>query len=89
MIKVHLITGKTHQIRAHLAFNGHGILGDNKYGDASINKKYGVKGQLLHSYQLIFPKMDDFSDISEKSIVTEYPKSFEKYFSYDEIKERL
>ena len=89
LIKVHLITGKTHQIRAHLAFNGHGILGDNKYGDASINKKYGVKGQLLHSYQLIFPKMEEFADISEKTISTDYPKSFESFFSYDEIKERL
>lgn len=90
LIKVHLITGKTHQIRAHLAFNGHGILGDNKYGDVITNRSYGVKGQLLHSYQVVFPKLDDeFSCISEKSFVTEYPESFERFFSYNEVKEKI
>lgn len=58
LIEVHLITGKTHQIRAHLAYIGHGILGDTKYGAASINavyrQKYGVKHQLLHAYRLSF-----------------------------------
>ena len=58
-LKVKLITGKTHQIRAHLAFLGHPILGDPKYGDARVNeyyrKKFGVKYQLLHSWQLHIP----------------------------------
>ena len=59
VLKVKLITGKTHQIRAHLAFLGHPILGDPKYGDARVNeyyrKKFGVKYQLLHSWQLHIP----------------------------------
>ena len=82
LIKVHLITGKTHQIRAHLAYIGYPILGDQKYGDASVNSKYHVNSQMLHSYEVIFPKMlDEFTDISEKSFHTDFPKRFKKYFT--------
>lgn len=59
LLRVHLITGKTHQIRAHLASIGHPIIGDPKYGNRNINqqyyRQYGIKAQLLHAYQLIFP----------------------------------
>lgn len=59
LLKVKLITGKTHQIRAHLASSGHAIIGDFKYGDLKNNsyyeKKYGCKSQLLHAGIVKFP----------------------------------
>lgn len=61
LLKVKLITGKTHQIRAHLAFLGYPIIGDEKYGDHKINqywrKEAGLKNQLLHSGILVFPTL--------------------------------
>ena len=53
-LDVQLITGRTHQIRAHLAFVGHAILGDDKYGDRSINKRYRVSQPLLWCRSMTF-----------------------------------
>ena len=59
LVEIHLITGKTHQIRLHLSTIGHPIVGDMKYGNEKINKKYyeshKVNHQLLHAYRLEFP----------------------------------
>ena len=60
LLWVHLITGRSHQIRAHLASIGHAIAGDGKYGDPGDNRylysKYHLKYQLLHCIQMTMPK---------------------------------
>jgi 23S rRNA pseudouridine955/2504/2580 synthase len=83
LLRVKLITGKTHQIRAHLSSIGHPIIGDGKYGDKGVNtqfrNKYQLEHQLLHSYQVIFPVMDgDFKHLSNKELIAEVPAYFKK-----------
>jgi 23S rRNA pseudouridine955/2504/2580 synthase len=57
MLEVRLLTGRTHQIRVHLAHAGHPVLGDDKYGDFALNRelaKRGVKRLFLHAARLAF-----------------------------------
>ncbi len=54
LVEVDLLTGRTHQIRAHFAHVGHPLLGDGKYGSNKVNKQYGYNGQALYSYKLRF-----------------------------------
>ena len=51
---VELKTGRTHQIRAHLAHIGHPVIGDGKYGTNAINRPLGAKQQALWAYKLVF-----------------------------------
>lgn len=53
-LEVELITGRTHQIRAHLAHIGHPILGDDKYGDRLLNRQLGLKRQQLWATRMVF-----------------------------------
>lgn len=54
LIEVDLLTGRTHQIRAHMASIGHPLLGDGKYGKLNADKKLGFTRQALYSYKLTF-----------------------------------
>ncbi len=57
LLEVTIKTGRTHQIRVHLASQGHAIVGDDKYGDFDLNKrllKLGMKRMFLHAWRLQF-----------------------------------
>ncbi len=82
-LEVELITGKTHQIRAHLASTGHPLIGDHKYGNAAYNKqaeqKYNQRYQLLHAYRLEFPSLEgDWSYLSNQCFIAPLPVQFTK-----------
>lgn len=85
VLKVHLITGKTHQIRAHLRAIGHPIIGDPKYGRKDANAYYrthgGVKSQLLHAWELHFPETlaGPLRNLSGQTITAEPPKEFRPF----------
>lgn len=86
LLEVELITGKSHQIRAHLASIGHPLLGDYKYGDRAWNdvyrRKYGIQSQMLHAYKVVFPQLQSpFEDISGKTFFCDPPEIFEQVSS--------
>ncbi len=84
LLKIELVTGKSHQIRAHLASQGHPVLGDYKYGDRNFNqrakKACGIQTQMLHSYEVRFPeiKAGVLSPLQGKTITAPPPREFEK-----------
>ena len=92
LLAIQLITGKTHQIRAHLASIGLPLLGDTKYGAENKNKNSAtverinnlnrtlqLRYQLLHAYLLQFPKLSGvLSEVSENIITVEPPAKFAK-----------
>ena len=81
LLSVKLITGKSHQIRAHLSSVGHPVIGDPKYGDRSLNLRYretyGLSGQLLHAYRMVFHGMKEpLAYLNETVIEAEPPALF-------------
>ena len=83
LVEAELVTGRTHQIRAHLRSAGHPLIGDAKYGDRRVNAmvsaRYGINTQLLHAYRLVFGDVDgSLSYLSGMEIRAEIPESFSK-----------
>ena len=64
LLEIALLTGRTHQIRAHLASIGHPLIGDGKYGTNAQNKPFGLKWQALYSYKLRFAFRTDAAFLS-------------------------
>lgn len=58
LLEVDLITGRTHQIRAHMSHIGHSLVGDGKYGVNRYERARGYKYQALYAYKLYFKKTD-------------------------------
>lgn len=83
LLEINLITGRSHQIRAHLAHAGNPIIGDNKYGDKKLNSffesKYGLNYQFLYAYKLNFRKIKGkLGYLDNKTIAVALPPLFKK-----------
>lgn len=82
-IEIKLLTGRSHQIRAHLSYLGNAIIGDPKYGEKKENdyfyNKYGLNYQFLYSYKLIFRNCTEkLSYLENKTIAESLPPIFKK-----------
>lgn len=70
LVEVELVTGKTHQIRAHLAHIGSFVVGDEKYGDSKINKELKKKFQCLCAHKLVFHfKKSEFLEYLNNKVI--------------------
>lgn len=80
LVEVLLITGRTHQIRAHLASEGFPVMGDYKYGERKLNdrrKEQGITRQLLHAHRLVFPVLTgELKALSGMEITAPVPDIF-------------
>lgn len=79
LLRVKIITGRTHQIRVHMAYIDHPILGDSKYGNFEQNrlfeKKFDYKNQFLHAHKISFKQLDgNLSYLSNREFVAPLPK---------------
>lgn len=80
LVRVHLVTGRSHQIRLHFSSIGHPLLGDRKYGSRaslSASEALHIRRQLLHAASLTFPALtDDFAYLSGKTFTAPLPDDF-------------
>lgn len=77
LLEIHLVTGRPHQIRAHLSSIGHPLLGDRKYGSADsieLSKKLGIPYQRLHAWKLVFPAVvEDLPELAGREFTSVPP----------------
>ncbi len=83
LLEIELITGRTHQIRAHLSSIGHPVIGDIKYGDKKTNRyfqeKYKLESQFLHGYKIVFNGLDEpLEYLNGKEFVGKLSEKFER-----------
>ncbi len=86
LVKIHLITGKPHQIRAHMLYTGHPVMGDIKYyteESLKLSKELDIKRQMLHAYRVEFPKISgDLSYLSGKAFEAPVPNDMNRLLSH-------
>ena len=90
LVECRLLTGRTHQIRAQMAYAGWPLLGDGKYGSERFNKTFAETGQALYSYRLEFTFPTDAGILNHLRgrIFTVQSVSFaEKYFSVSDLQQ--
>lgn len=90
LLQVELITGRTHQIRAHLSSIGHPVAGDWKYGNYESNEylkgKYQIKHQLLHSASITFgPVEGALKALSKQTFEARLPKEFDTVIKMEQL----
>lgn len=89
LLKVKLITGRTHQIRAHLAYLGKPVLGDIKYGNRKMNERTGTKTQALCAVRITFreiPEENTLHCLSGKVIKLKDPQIVKQFDALDKTK---
>ena len=80
VLRVKLLTGRTHQIRAHLQSIGHPVLGDPKYGDARVNRQFGLRTQLLHAHSLRLGGLPaPLAHLSGREFTAPPPEAFKRF----------
>lgn len=88
LVECHLLTGRTHQIRAQMAHAGWPLLGDGKYGSERFNKDFDEKGQALYSYRLVFDFPTDaglLNYLKGRQFKVQKVDFAEKYFNVLEV----
>ncbi|MEG0296479.1 MAG: RluA family pseudouridine synthase [Clostridium sp.] len=83
LLEINLITGRSHQIRAHLAHIGNPLIGDSKYGDRKLNSffenRFGLNYQFLYAYKLIFRNATGRLEyLNNKTLAQALPPMFKK-----------
>ena len=86
LVECHLLTGRTHQIRAQMSYAGWPLLGDGKYGSERFNRDFDEKGQALYSYKLVFSFPTDaglLNYLQGKEFKVDSVDFVKKYFELD------
>ncbi|WP_163191694.1 RluA family pseudouridine synthase [Clostridium thermarum] len=83
LIEIDLLTGRSHQLRAHLAYLGNPIIGDTKYGEKKLNSfffnRFGLDYQFLYAFKVVFTKCPDkLKYMEQKTIAESLPPIFKK-----------
>ncbi len=82
LLEIRLVTGKSHQIRAHMQSIGHPVAGDRKYGEEAVNRmmreKYALSNQFLHAYRIVWRQEEGLlAYLSGKELTAPLPKALQ------------